>query len=204
MKYNVPTSELFDTITTQHLQPQPGDDSDSNGEKSESSKILDSAKMLDKLTGLAKLRKQAERRKHWASLYLVVSAVPHSSYGSVASPTTFDEALEMLMNEEVSKSLDEDAEMVVRGHIDLIEYMKPVGPEEGTNLLDTLNNKDMNNKDMNNKNGKDHADHNDSTSNNHLVESPHWKDHLDVRMVYDRTPLTPQSIASPHLRSEYD
>lgn len=118
----LPTPELFESISTQHLLQ-----SDEVEEEEEEEGVL------DRLSGLAQLRKQAEQRKHWESLYLITSAVPHSLYGNLKTPTDFNEAKEIL---ELLHPSSEDAEMIVRGSINLIEYMKPVAAEEGQNLLD--------------------------------------------------------------------
>lgn len=165
----LPPKEVFDIIITQHLAESSEDDDDKHNEESQ-------ANVLDRLSGLSKLRKQAEKRKHWMSLYLVVSAVPHSLYGHHPSPMDMTDAINMLMkNWNLTK---EDSELIVHGTIDLIEYMKPVSAEEGNNLLD-----------------------NKESIKTKLTEEPHWKNHLDVRIVYDLTPLTPQGLLSPHLKS---
>lgn len=97
-------------------------------------------RVLGTLSGsFSKLRLEQERRKSWDSIYLLAFSVPHSVYEKhdatrkIPLPTTLDQAIAQL---QLIDELERDhQEHIVRGRMNMIEYMKPFGPEEGQHLL---------------------------------------------------------------------
>lgn len=199
IQYQLSDTE-FDALLHQHHRSQEEKTvsvSSVNDTNERPSVIGTTGRVLDSLSGISKLRRLNERRKSWKSVHLLAFAVPHTVYEkSEASqelppPLTLDDAVKMLRRIE---NLGPDSlEHIARGKMNLIEYMKPIGPGELQSLL-SYSEEDRSKETVSAaKNGTVSDDDDDD-------HEPHWKNHIDIRMVVDASPLNPQSLATPHLQ----
>lgn len=136
----------------------------------------EAAGMLQMLKNpIEKYAKRRLRMSNWDFVYLLVYAVPHAAYTKpppIGSITKL-EASHLLEN-------IESPSLVASGSTNLIEYMKPIKERELQNLLESTNYVSNREQDE--------------------AEQPHWKDHIDIRIVVDHNKLSLQALEAPHLK----
>jgi len=124
--------------------------------------------------------------------HLIISAVPHLAYSKRNDVTP-----------EKSEFDPEFTHMIVNGSTPLVDWMKPFSADEASfqNLLSTetqmeaAEREKLENEELRLLHEKD-----GSVSGPRPNLLPHWKQKIDVRIVFDTTRYTPSSMNSPILR----
>ena len=193
IEYSI-SSSVFRAILHQRFQLNASDSCSGNVSSSDPRFLVtgSTGRLLDRFSGLSKIRQMNALKKSFISIYLVAFGVPHKMYSKIPAcvnvPNNAHEAHSCLQSYDTMQS--DALEHIVRGQVNLIEYVKPFHDDDLQNLwLGTSE-----------KEGE--TQHSDSTNMSHHANQlqPHWKNHIDIRFVVDYAPLTPQALANPHLR----